>query len=206
MCITCRLTITRTKHTECSTCRRFRDGDAPIKQREASLKTYLDNAITGKEIPSYTSHDKAIALGLDPVTYGATRPDFVWVLPDRWVVLECDEAQHASKAYSCERRRELQICNCASGLPVIFIRFNPDTFKTGSKSSRVKVAGEAIAQRQAVVVSEIRKAVECVNPTGLTFVKLFFDCTCVADSSSHPCKFIHSSNYADHETFLLAFQ
>jgi hypothetical protein len=206
MCVTCRLTITRTKHTECSTCRRFRDGTAPIKQHEASLKAYLDKAVGRNDIPSYTSHDKAIALGLDPEMYGATRPDFVWVLPDRWIVLECDEGQHASKAYSCERRRELQICNCASGLPVVFIRFNPNTFKTGSKSSRIKVVGEAIAQRHAVVVREIRNAVEKVNPMGLTFKALFFDCECVEDRGSHACEFIHTRTYIDHETFLRAFQ
>ena len=206
VCITCKLTSTRWKQTECSPCRRFRDNKAPLKQKEAALKKYLDTAIENGAIPRYTSHDRAIALGLDPIIYGNSRPDWLWVLPDRWIVLECDESQHSGKQYSCERRRELQICNVAGGLPVHFIRINPDTFRTGSKSSRVKVAGESTANRHAAVVDAIQDAVDEFNPTGLTFKKLFFDCECIGVGGKHPCNLIHTNYYADHENFLMSFQ
>jgi hypothetical protein len=177
----------------------------PIKQKESALKKYLDSAIETGSIPSYTTHDKAIALGLDPVCYGNTRPDFVWILKDRWVVLECDESQHRGMQYSCERRRELQICNVAGNMPVVFIRFNPDTFSTGSKSARVKLVADTIEKRHTVVVDAIKNAVQQVKPTGLTFQKLFFDCGCVGEGGKHPCNFIHTSHYADHESFLMHF-
>jgi hypothetical protein len=207
VCITCKLTTTRLKRSECSVCRRFRAGDMPIKQKESALKKYLDSAIETGCIPSYTTHDKAIALGLDATCYGNTRPDFVWVLPDRFVIVECDENQHAGMQYSCERRRELQICNVAGKLPVVFIRFNPDTFSTGSKSARIKLVSDTIANRHAVVVSAIKSAVQQEKPTGLTFTKLFFDCECVGDGGGkHPCNFVHTSYYEDHENFLMKFQ
>jgi hypothetical protein len=206
LCTSCKLTMTRKKNTECSPCHRFRNGDAPLKQREASLKKYLDTAVTDGVIPAYTSHDKAIALGLDPILYGNSRPDWVWILPDRWIVLECDEQQHAGVQYSCERRRELQICNVAAGIPVNFIRFNPDTFKTGSKSSRVKLSSDTIEKRHSVVVASVKSAVKHKTPKGLTFTKLFFDCTCVGNGAVHECNFIHTNHYTDHEAFLMAFQ
>ena len=178
----------------------------PLKQKESALKKCLDTAIESGVIPQYTSHDKCVALGMDPSIYGNSRPDWLWLLPDRFIVLECDENQHAGAAYSCERRRELQICNCANGMPVHFIRFNPDHFKTGSKTSRVKVASDTVANRHAAVVAAIKNAVDRAAPTGLTFQKMFFDCDCVGDGGNHACNFVHTSYYVDHEAFLMSFQ
>jgi hypothetical protein len=214
LCTSCSVTITRTKGTECSACRRFRDGCAPRKQREAALKTYLDKAVDEGVVPAYTSHDKcATSTTTNPLLFaGPNRPDFLWKLDTHWVVLEVDEAQHKGKTYSCERRRELEICNCAGGLPVVFVRFNPDTFCTGSKSARVKVSAESIPKRHAAVVAAVGHAVANVAQ-GLTFVKLYFDCSCIASSSSssssssdHPCGFSHTTTYKDHEAFLMDFQ
>jgi hypothetical protein len=167
---------------------------------------YLDKAIASGDLPQYTSHDKAVALGLDPMVYGANRPDVLWRLDTHWVIAEIDENQHKGHSYSCERRRELELCNCAGGLPVVLIRFNPDPFRTASKSCRVKVAGETMPTRHAAVVAAIKSAVEQVNPTGLTFTKLFFDCGCIAKGGKHACKFMHSTTYRDHEEFLMRFQ
>mmetsp|Transcript_67946 Transcript_67946/g.156260 ORF Transcript_67946/g.156260 Transcript_67946/m.156260 type:complete len:123 (-) Transcript_67946:330-698(-) len=95
------------------------------------------------------------------------------------------------------------------GLPVVFVRFNPDTFCTGSKSARVKVSAESIPKRHAAVVAAVGHAVANVAQ-GLTFVKLYFDCSCIASSSSsssdHPCGFSHTTTYKDHEAFLMDFQ
>jgi hypothetical protein len=168
--------------------------------------TYLDKVTAAGELPAYTSHDKAVSLGMDPLLYGNNRPDVFYRLDTHWVIVEVDETQHRGKTYSCERRRELELCNCANGLPVHIIRFNPDTFSTKSKSSRVVVPQEAIAKRHVAVVAAIKNAVEQVNPTGITVKKLYFDCGCVGEGGKHPCNFVHTSHYADHEAFLLSFQ
>jgi hypothetical protein len=177
-----------------------------LKQREAAFMAYLHKAIASGELPQYTSFDKTVATGMDPMLYGSNRPDVLWRFETHWVIVEIDESQHKGKTYSCERRRELELCNCAGGLPVQMIRFNPDAFKTGSKSNRVKLAGEAIAKRHAAVVEVIKSAVKEVNPNGLTFHKLYFDCDCVGDGVKHSCNFHHTTYYEDHEDFLLSFQ
>ena len=201
LCITCKLTQTRTKQTECSCCRRFRNGTGPIKQKERALKSFLDAQIEKGSIPNYTSYDKVIQPGRDKSLYGANRPDFCWRLEDRWVIVEVDESQHRGENYKCERKRELQLLNCSGNLPVVFIRFNPDTFATGSKSSRVKVPAESIDRRHEMVIEELKDAIEAVHPKGLKFVKLFFDCGCI-----EACGYSHSTSYADHEAFCKAFQ
>ena len=206
LCVTCRLTITKIKHTECGTCRRFRNGDEPLEQKEHALKKYLDVKIEAGDLPVYTISDKVVDPGLEKTLYGANRPDFLWKLPDRWVFLECDENQHKCNTYGCERRRELELCNCSGILPVFFIRFNPDVFSTGSKSSRVKVVAESTQKRHEVVLNELKRAMQVVNPTGLTFVKLFFDCSCVGQGSIHECNFVHSQTFEDHGAFLKEFQ
>ena len=201
LCITCKLTQTRTKQTECSCCRRFRNGKAPLKQKERALKLFLDTHIENGVIPNYTAYDKVVEPGLDKSLYGCNRPDFSWCLSDRWVLLEVDEFQHKGENYNCERRRELQLLNCMGNLPVFFIRFNPDTFATGSKSSRVKFRTESVAQRHEVVLKQIKDAFEMVRPSGMTFVKLFYDCKCVEE-----CGYTHIDRYEDHEAFCKAFQ
>jgi len=251
LCVSCRLITTKLKSTECSTCRRFRCGAAPRKGHEHAVKTFLDACIAEGSLPHYSSHDKIVAPGLDPVLYGSNRPDFLWRLPDRWIILEVtppppppppppalpppalapplrancgcarttpvsnttittqqvDEAQHKGKTYSCERRRELELCNCAGFLPVVFVRLNPDAFSTGSKSSRVRVALESTQRRHAAVLRNLQAAVRVPEPTGLTFVRLFFDCECkAAPGSSHRCGFEHVATYVDHEAFLMRFQ
>ena len=51
-----------------------------------------------------------------------------------------------------------------------------DAFSTGCKSSRVKAADESITTRHDLVLKKLKEAFEAVNPSGLTFQKLFYDC------------------------------
>ena len=81
ICTTCRLTSTKLKNTECSPCRRFRNGALPIKSREFALKSFIDTAVESGEIPAYDSHDRSVTLGLDPLLFGNNRPDFLWFAP-----------------------------------------------------------------------------------------------------------------------------
>ena len=86
--MSCRLTTTRLKNTECSACRRFRNGDEPRKRHESAVKDFLDARIAEGGLPPYSSYDRVVAPGLDPLLYGSNRPDFLWMLPDRWIILE----------------------------------------------------------------------------------------------------------------------
>jgi hypothetical protein len=88
LCVSCRLTTTKLKNTECSTCRRFRSGEEPRKRHEHAVKVFLDARIAEGSLPPYSSCDKVVAPGLDPLLFGSNRPDFLWILPDRWIILE----------------------------------------------------------------------------------------------------------------------
>src|SRR3989344_3049686 len=70
------------------------------------------------------------------------RPDFVLDRAGVFkIVVEVDEQQHSSYPEACECKRMRQIFEDFAGLPVIFVRFNPDVF--------VDTAGvrQAVAQK-----------------------------------------------------------
>jgi hypothetical protein len=92
------------------------------KQKE--IKTLLDN-----KGYKYMIYDRII-----DTQCGYERPDFVFDCQGFFVVLEVDE--NADKSYhfkssECERNRMINI-NQALGAKTIFIRYNPDTFKTNN--------------------------------------------------------------------------
>ena len=49
-------------------------------------------------------------------------------LNDKIIILECDEHQHKDRACVCEQTRMINIGQIFGGLPVYFIRFNPDNY------------------------------------------------------------------------------
>ena len=80
---------------------------------------YLDfNNLKGK------STDTIIENGL----CGKERPDRVYESQSFILILECDENQHKDRQCSCEQTRMVNIGQAYGGLPVYFIRFNPDDY------------------------------------------------------------------------------
>ena len=72
------------------------------------------------------STDKVIADG----ACGKERPDRIIDMGDKIIVIECDENQHKDRPCSCEQTRMVNIGQSFGGIPVYFIRWNPDTYKT----------------------------------------------------------------------------
>ncbi len=62
------------------------------------------------------------------------RPDFVFNLGSVILIVENDENQHKSRTCECEQTRMIQIHQEFNGLPVHFIRFNPDRYECLNKS------------------------------------------------------------------------
>jgi hypothetical protein len=90
-----------------------------IKRKEYHIKDLLDvNKL--KYI-----HDK-ISNG---TKCGKERPDFVFEFDDHVVILEVDENQHKSYSEECEKIRMFNITQSYGGIPVFWIRYNPDDFK-----------------------------------------------------------------------------
>jgi hypothetical protein len=87
--------------------------------KQNALMSYLDNRGLSGE-----STDKKIDNGI----CGTERPDRVYDLGDKILVLECDENQHQDRACLCEQTRMVNIGQSFGGIPVYFIRFNPDDY------------------------------------------------------------------------------
>jgi hypothetical protein len=88
------------------------------KQKE--IKTLLDN-----KKYKYKLYDRII-----DSQCGYERPDWVFECAGYCVVLECDENAHNNYGSKCERNRMINISQ-ALGIKTIFIRYNPDKFKSG---------------------------------------------------------------------------
>ena len=91
--------------------------------KQTRVKLHLDNYLKYKCI----SYDKRIDNGI----CGNERPDFLFESPagSHFVILEVDEDQHYGRAEECECTRMVNISQ-SLGLPTIFIRYNPDEYKT----------------------------------------------------------------------------
>ncbi len=66
------------------------------------------------------------------------RPDFMFDLGSMILIVENDENQHRSRPCECEQSRMIQIHQDYGGIPVHFIRFNPDRYKTNSPQPLAK--------------------------------------------------------------------
>jgi hypothetical protein len=89
----------------------------------------------------YLSHDKLVDRG-ECVRY---RPNFVLDAGTHYVVLEVDENQHMSYSCDCEQQRMINLSQ-AMGMPNVFVRYNPDSYKApgGSKAARAREREDAL--------------------------------------------------------------
>ena len=63
-----------------------------------------------------------------------TRPDISSDFGNFILIVEIDENQHKGKAYtSCDTKRNVQLLLNGGSRPIVFIRFNPDSFKKNGK-------------------------------------------------------------------------
>jgi len=117
-CKTCKLFHVKKNGDNCATCR---TGSEKAVRIELAIKAELS---THPRLALFSSHDTAhpcaTALGADRI-----RPDFVWELADRVVVLEVDEEEHRLYELTCERARVHKLHELF-GKPLILLRYNPD--------------------------------------------------------------------------------
>jgi hypothetical protein len=114
-CADCRIFLVAFKEGVCYTCR---VGSGRVKQFEMMVKDYLD--AHPESVGLYSYEDVTL-----PCSPNRRRPDFVWILPDRMVVLEVDENAHRHYNRECEISRVTEVMEQSRGLPVFLIRFNP---------------------------------------------------------------------------------
>ena len=134
LCQSCRYHKVQKKGAKCATCAK------PIwkgKRKERKVGEQLTKWAAEGIIPAFTSSDKALP-GADGPKY---RMDFYYDRGSFFVGVECDEREHALRGYPprCELVRMYNITR-SRGLPAVFIRFNPDSFRIAGKRERVDKA------------------------------------------------------------------
>lgn len=89
--------------------------------KQNSLMTYLNSkGLHG------SSTDKVVDNGI----CNNSRPDRIYDFIDKIIILECDENQHSGRNCLCEQTRMINIGQSFGGVPVYFIRWNPDKYKS----------------------------------------------------------------------------
>jgi hypothetical protein len=116
-----------------------------IKKRQKKKETRILNVLSDEQI-ELVSHDKRVENGCH-----AFRPDFIIDYDSLICILEVDENQHQSYDPDCEMSRMINIHEDLGGIPVLFIRYNPDSYKDkkgmltrGASSKREKFLLEYI--------------------------------------------------------------
>ena len=100
--------------------------------KEAQIAGFLDEWHVASLIPDFRwnrQNPKA-----DTVQCGRYRPDFAFEGATGVVILEVDEDQHARNELRCELLRMAEVSMGYGGMPVHWIRYNPDAFKLGDAS------------------------------------------------------------------------
>lgn len=161
-CRSCKLVMVLDKTDKCEFCNPHTFETNRLAKQNA-LMAYLDYyGFTGD------STDMVVNDG----DCGRERPDRVFDFGDRIVVLECDEHQHKDRQCSCEQTRMVNISQGYGGVPVYFIRWNPDPYAPRVDTKKQ----ESIEKRHKIVCDYIRdiRREKVTLPRGLLSVLYMF--------------------------------
>ena len=109
----------------------------------------------------------------------ASRPDFVYHLGTHVVIVEVDEKQHKSynncgstkdEKHRAENRRMYNLSSEFDGLPLTFIRYNPDSYRVDGHS--VKIPDP---KRHTTLIKWIQKYISDIPKEGIYVKYLFYD-------------------------------
>lgn len=139
--------------------------DTETKRRTRVRENQVANYLRDRAL-NWTSWNKQVS----ERACGIYRPDFVFEVDTHVVILEVDEYQHARPGYTCDNARMLDVFGAYGGVPVVFLRFNPDTF-----ACRGKVRVRRMADRLPILEHELRAALASPPCTPLTITRMFYD-------------------------------
>lgn len=151
----------RLTNGKCNTC-----DPTTIKIRQHAKENRVRDVLTAAGI--HFIHDKM----LEGPLCGRERPDFQIDCGTHMVYLEVDEHQHQSYTCECEQTRMMNLVE-ARGMPVRFIRYNPDVYQPLKGQRAVK-----IEQREKKVIEYMMHAMKHGPQENNTFADvlyLFYD-------------------------------
>ena len=106
----------------------FRMGGSDQSSEETSLGKTKEKVISDYILEYF----KNITIIVDRQIYDGCskrRPDMFIDLGYQVLIIEIDEHQHKTYESSCENKRIMEISKDISHRPLVFIRFNPDSYK-----------------------------------------------------------------------------
>ena len=163
-CISCNLMYILDKENKCENCNPELFATARLAKQNA-LMDYLD-ARDLKGSSTDTTVDHGVC--------GKERPDRVYDFGDKIVVLECDEHQHQDRQCLCEQTRMVNIGQSFGGLPVYFIRWNPDDYSPENNRKNP----EELAKRYKLVgdlIRDIKKEKHILPKALVSAIYLYYD-------------------------------
>jgi hypothetical protein len=163
-CSSCNMLYVLDKENKCENCNPISFATARLAKQNA-LMAYLD----ARDLKG-SSTDTTIDHGI----CGKERPDRVYDFGDKIVILECDEHQHQDRQCLCEQTRMVNIGQTFGGLPVYFIRWNPDDYSP--ENSRKNP--EELAKRHKLVgdlIRDIKKNKHALPLALVSAIYLYYD-------------------------------
>ena len=153
-----------------------------VKQNHIHENIIMNNKLFRENLYSYD-----IQIDSECKSRKKPKPDWFFDMGIYSIILECDEEQHKKKSYtSCDSRRDMQLMIDLGNRPIIFIRFNPDKYK----SKRGKKIQGCFAMEKSKYVrnaefekrkKKLEKVLQyCINlnkipDKEITHIHLFFD-------------------------------
>lgn len=127
-CVSCKLLYVLDAEGYCQMCHPRTVARTHLSKQRA-LFEYLDSkGLAG------TTTDKSV----NNAACGRERPDRVYDFEYCIIIVECDEHQHSGNACECEQVRMVNISQAFGGIPVYFIRWNPDEYSVSSAAKKGK--------------------------------------------------------------------
>ncbi len=183
-CISCHLPNILNYSMKCSSC-----DDTHFKRIRMFKQNKVKDMLTVREF-QIDSYDRIIEESCD-----RERPDFVFRGNRHVVILEVDENQHGGYVSECERIRMINIFYSFGGMKVIFIRYNPDTFKKNSVKQEV-----SDNRRHDILTRWLRYLIEMEiedrNDNFLQAIYLYYD---EFDETNVELRKISADGYCDEE-------
>jgi hypothetical protein len=165
-CVSCGLLYVLDANDRCELCNPESFTKARL-QKQNALMGALDSR---KDLPTPVSTDTII----DGGACGKERPDRIYDLGDKILILECDEHQHRDRQCHCEQTRMVNIAQSYGGVPVYFIRWNPDGYSPSDKRMQL----ESLEKRQKLagyIIRDINMGRHIPPPALCAAIYLYYD-------------------------------
>ena len=159
-CTSCQLVMVLDGNNKCEYCEPSRFESNRLAKQNALMGYLNRRGLKGD------STDIVIERG----ACGRERPDRTFDFDDKIVVLECDEHQHRDRQCLCEQTRMMNISQSYGGMPVYFVRWNPDHY-----DSTIPESVSKRHKRVADFLVEIRDGLVEVPEALLSATYMYYD-------------------------------